>query len=152
MKKNCPRKKGLSSCSDQFYDNKTDPYAQANRARTCSDCLKQRSRILSNCLCGETLAPYHQKGDRSRRGTLLAERKSMKRWRSWRLNPYTPDDVSAYKRGLKWLTGNRYRDVTWPKYLPSQFIPGINGLSVWIIGVIRFSCTKCIKSCASLFK
>ena len=60
----------------------------------------------------ERVIGYHRKGDRSRRGTLLAERKSMKRWRSGRLNPYTPDNVSTYKRGLKWLTGNRYRVVT----------------------------------------
>ena len=53
-----------------------------------------------------------RKGDRSRRGTLLAERKFMKRWRSGWLNPYTPDNISTYKRGLKWLTGNRYRVVT----------------------------------------
>ena len=39
MKKNCPGKKGLSSFSDQFYENKTNPFAQANSARTCSDCL-----------------------------------------------------------------------------------------------------------------
>ena len=58
------------------------------------------------------MASYHRKGDRSRRGTLLAERKFMKRWRSGRLNPYTPDNVSTYKRGLKCLTGNRYRVVT----------------------------------------
>ena len=62
------------------------------------------------------MASYHRKGDRSRRGTLLAERKFMKRWRSGRLNPYTPDNVSTCKRGLKWLTGNRYRDETCPKY------------------------------------
>ena len=41
-----------------------------------------------------------------------SDRACMKRWRSGRLNPYTPDKVSTYKRGLKWLTGNRYRDVT----------------------------------------
>ena len=58
------------------------------------------------------MASYHRKGDRSRRGTLLAERKFMKRWRSGRLNPYTPNNVSTYKRGLKWLTGNMYREVT----------------------------------------
>ena len=68
--------------------------------------------MLSHCLCEETLAPYHRKGDRSRRGTLLAERKCMKRLRSRRLNPYTTDNVSTYKQGLKWLTANRYRDVT----------------------------------------
>ena len=72
--------------------------------------------MLSKCLCVETLAPYHRKGDRSRRGTLLAERKCRKRWRSGWLKkesePYTPDNVSTYKRGLKWLAGNRYRDVT----------------------------------------
>ena len=152
MKKNCPGKKGLSSFSDQFYEKKTDPFAQANSARACSDCLKQRLRMLSKCLCGESLAPYHRKGDRSRRGTLLADRKCMKRWRSGRLSPYTPDNVSTYKRGLKWLTGNRYRDVTWPKYWLLQFIPGVNGPSVWINGVNRCPCTKCIKSCASLFK
>ena len=45
MKKNCPGKKGLSSFSDQLYENKTDPFAQANNAR-----------MLSKCLCGETLA------------------------------------------------------------------------------------------------
>ena len=33
--------------------------------------------------------------------TLLAERKFMKRWRSGRLDPYTQDNVSTYKRGLK---------------------------------------------------
>ena len=33
MKKNCPGKKGLSSFTDQFYENKTDPFAQANSAR-----------------------------------------------------------------------------------------------------------------------
>ena len=58
------------------------------------------------------MASYHRKGDRSRRGTLLAERKFMKRWRSGRLNTYIPDNVSTCKRGLKWLTGNRYRDET----------------------------------------
>ena len=107
MKKNCPGKKSLYSFSDQLYENKTDPFAQANNARACSDCLKQRSRILSKCLCGVMLAPYHRKGDRSRRGTLLAERKCMKRWCSgWlkkEINPYTPDNVSTYKRGLKCL-------------------------------------------------
>ena len=114
MKKNCPGKKGLSSFSDQLYENKTDPFAQANSARTCSDCLKQRSRMRSKCFCGETLT--HRKGDRSWRGTLIAERKCMKRWRSGQLkkesDPYTPDNVSTYKRGLNWLTGNRYRDLT----------------------------------------
>ena len=109
MKKNCPWKKGLSSFSDQFYENKTDPFPKANSARAGSDCLKQRAHMLSKCLCGETLAPFHWKGDRSRRGTLLDERKCMKRWRSGRLNPYTPGNVSTYKRGLKWLTGNMYR-------------------------------------------
>ena len=114
----------------------------------------EEERLFSQakCLCGETMASYHRKGDRSRRGTLLSERKFMKRWRSGRLNPCTPNNVSTYKRDLKWLTGNRYRVVTWPKYLLSQFIPGINGPSVWIIGVIRCPCTKCIKSCGSLFK
>ena len=63
MKKNCPGKKGLSSFSDQFYEKKIDPFAQANSARSCSDCLKRRSRMLSKCLCGESLAPYHRKGD-----------------------------------------------------------------------------------------
>ena len=67
MKKNCTGKKVLSSFSDQFYE-KTDPFAQANSARACSDCLKQRSRMLSKCLCRESLAPYHRKGDRSRLG------------------------------------------------------------------------------------
>ena len=47
------------------------------------------------------MASYHRKGDRSRRGTLLAERKFMKRWRSGRQNPYTQDNVSTHKRGLK---------------------------------------------------
>ena len=56
MKKNCPGKKGLSSFSDLLYGNKTDPFAQANSARAGSDCLKQRARMLSKCLCGETLA------------------------------------------------------------------------------------------------
>ena len=50
-------------------------------ARARSDCLKQRSRMLSKGLCGVMLAPYHRKGDRSRRGTHLAEREYMKRWR-----------------------------------------------------------------------
>ena len=58
------------------------------------------------------MASYHRKGGRSWGGTLLTERKFMKRWRSGRLNSYTPDNVSTYKRGLKWLTGNRYRVVT----------------------------------------
>ena len=60
--------------------------------------------------------PYDRKGERSTRGTLIAERKFMKRWRSGRLkkesDPYTPDNVSTYKRGLNWLSGNRHRDVT----------------------------------------
>ena len=126
--------------------------SQRRRARRNGCFRRLRSHMLSKSLCGETMASYHRRGDRSRRGTLLAQRKFMKRWRSGRLNPYTPDNVSTYKRGLKWLTGNRYRVVTWPKYWLSQFIPGINGPSVWIIGVIRCPCTKCIKSCASLFK
>ena len=125
---------------------------ERRRARRNGCFRRLQSHMLSKCLYGETMASYHRKGDRSRRGTLPAERKSMKRWRSGRLNPYTPDNVFTYKRGLKWLTGNRYRDETWPKYWLSQFIPGINGPSVWIIGVIRCPCTKCIKSCASLFK
>ena len=116
MKNNCPGKKVLSSFSDQLYENKTDPFAQANSVRACSDCLKQRSCMRSKCLCGETLASYNGKGDRSWRGTLIAERKCVKRWRSGRLkkesDPYTPDKVSTYKRGLNWITGNRYRDVT----------------------------------------
>ena len=99
MKKNCAGKKGLSSFSDQLYENKTGPFAQANSARACSDCLKQRSRMRSKCLCGETLAPYDRKGDRSLRGTLIAERKCIKRWRSGQLkkesDPYTPDNVSS---------------------------------------------------------
>ena len=33
MKKNCPGKKGLSSFSDQFYENKTNHFAQVNSAR-----------------------------------------------------------------------------------------------------------------------
>ena len=33
MKKNCSGKKGLSSFGDQFYKNKTNPFAQANSAR-----------------------------------------------------------------------------------------------------------------------
>ena len=105
MKKNCPGKKSVSSFSDQLYENKTDPFAQANNARARSDSLKQRSRMLSKCLCGVMLAPYHRKGDRSRRGNLIAERKCMKRWRSGGRkkdsNPYTPDKVSTRKRGLK---------------------------------------------------
>ena len=36
MMKNCPGEKALSSFSDQFYENKTDPFAQANSARACS--------------------------------------------------------------------------------------------------------------------
>ena len=80
MKKNCPGKKSLSSFSDQLYENKTNPLAQANSARARSDCLKQRSRMLSKGLCGVMLAPYHRKGDRSRRGTHLAEGECMKRW------------------------------------------------------------------------
>ena len=116
MKNNCPGKKVLSSFSDQLSENKTDPFAQANSARACSDCLKQRSRMRSKCLCGETLTPFDRKGERSTRGTLIAERKFMKRWRSGRLkkesDPYTPDNVSTYKRGLNWLSGNRHRDVT----------------------------------------
>jgi len=126
--------------------------SQRRRARRNGCFRRLRSHMLSKSLCGETMASYHRRGDRSRRGTLLAQRKFMKRWRSGRLNPYTPDNVSTYKRGLKWLTGNRYRVVTWPKDWLFQFIPGINGPSVWIIGVIRRPCTKCIKSCASLFK
>ena len=59
MKKNCPGKKGLSSFSDQFYENKTDPFPKANSARAGSDCLNQRAHMLSKCLCGETLAPFH---------------------------------------------------------------------------------------------
>jgi len=47
------------------------------------------------------MASYHRKGDRSRRGTLLAEHKFMKRWRLGRLNPYTQDNASTCKRGLK---------------------------------------------------
>ena len=58
------------------------------------------------------MASCHRKGDRSRRGTLLAERKFMKRWRSGRLDRYIPDNVSTYKRGLNWFTGNGYRVVT----------------------------------------
>ena len=126
MKKNCPGKKSLSSFSDQLYENKTDPFAQANNARACSDCLKQRSSTLSKCLCEVMLAPYLRKDDWSRRGTLLAERKCMKRWRSgWlktKSNPYTPDNVSTYKRGLACLPVIGV--VTWPKYWLSQFIPG----------------------------
>ena len=146
MTKNCPGKKGLPSFSDQSYENRTDPFAQANSARACSDCQKQRSRMISKCLCGGTLAPYHRNGDRSRRGTLQAERKCTKRGRSGRLkkesDPCTPDNVCTDKRGLKWLTGNRYRDVTWPKDWLSQFISGTNGPSVWIIGVIPLSMYK----------
>ena len=141
---------GISIAESQTFLLAKRP--QRRRARRNGCFRKRRSHILSKCLCGETMASYHRKGDRSRRGTLLAERKFMKRWRSGRLNPYTPDNVSTYKRGLKWLTGNRYRVVTWPKYWLSHFIPGINGPSVWIIGVIRCPCTKCIKSCAYLFK
>ena len=122
------------------------------RARRNGCFRRLRSHMLSKCLYGETMASYHRKDDRSRRGTLLAERKFMKRWRSGRLNPYTPNNVSTCKRVLKWHTGNRYRDVTWPKYWLSQFISGINGPSVWSIEVIRCPCIKCIKSCASLFK
>ena len=85
MKNNCPGKKVLSSFSDQLYEIKSDPFAQANSARACSDCLKQRSRMRSKCLCGETLAPYDRKGERSTRDTLIAEGKFMKRWRSGRL-------------------------------------------------------------------
>ena len=81
MKKHCPRKKGLSSFSDQLYVNKTDPFAQANGERVCFQSV-----------CVE------------------------KRWRSGRLkkesDPYIPDNVSTYKRGLNWLTGNRHLEVT----------------------------------------
>ena len=125
-------------------------------ARVCALIVSNTDRACFQSVCGETLAPYHRKGDWSRRGFLLAERKCMKRWRSGWLkkesDPYTLDNVSSYKRGLKWLTGNRYRDLIWPKYWLSQFILGTNGFSVWIIGVIRFPCTKCIKSCASLVR
>ena len=72
--------------------------------------------MLSKCSRGEALAPYHRKGDLSRSGALLAERKCMKRWCSGRLkkesDPYIQDDVSTYKRGFKWLTGNRNRNMT----------------------------------------
>ena len=34
MKEKLSREKGVSSFNDQFYENKTDPFAQANSART----------------------------------------------------------------------------------------------------------------------
>ena len=146
MKNKCPGKKSLSPFSDQLYENKTDPFAQANNARACSDCLKQRSRMLSKCLCGVMLAPYHRKGDRSRRGTLLAERGGL-RWRVTLIHRTTFLHINEALNSLLVIG-----IVTWPKYWLSQFIPEKNGPSVWIIGVIRCPCRKSINSCASLFR
>ena len=115
MKKNYPGKRVSLPLTINFMRIKLTPLPKLT-ARARSDCLKQRARMLSKCLCGETVGPYHGKGDRSRRGILLAERKCAKRWHPGRLNPCTLDNVSAYKGGLKWLTGNWYRVVTWPKY------------------------------------
>ena len=43
MEKGCPRKEGHPhsrvNFSERLYEKKVDPLAQANSARTCSDCL-----------------------------------------------------------------------------------------------------------------
>ena len=115
MKKNCPGKNGLSSFSDQLYENKTDPFAQRARMLWLS---KIAIAHAFKVFVWRNVGPYDRKGERSTRSTLIAERKCMKRWCSGRLkesDSYTADNVSTYKRGLNWLTGNRHRDVTWPK-------------------------------------
>ena len=47
MKKNCPGKKDLSSFSDQFYENKTDPFARADK--------KDQSSIVSQIVSWLTI-------------------------------------------------------------------------------------------------
>ena len=86
MKKSYPGKRVSLPLTINFMRIKLTHLTKLT-ARARSDCLKQRARMLSKSLCGETVAPYHRKGDRARRGILLAERKGAKRWHPGRLNP-----------------------------------------------------------------
>ena len=73
MKNNCPGKRFSLPLAINYLRIKLTPLPKLI-ARACSDCLKQRSRMRSKCSCGETLTPYDRKGERSTRGTLIAER------------------------------------------------------------------------------
>ena len=94
MKKNCPEKRVSLPFSINYMRLKLTPLPKLTARAHALIVLKHRSRMLSKCLCEVMLAPSNRNGDRSRRGTHLAERECMKRWRPGWLkkesDPYTP--------------------------------------------------------------
>ena len=84
MEKSCHGKEGHPpsrvNFSEHLYGKKVDPFARANSARACSDCLALTELGEPKCLYGEKLARRarrvtlpSKRGDPARRVTLPAE-------------------------------------------------------------------------------